>query len=52
MHSAPIAASVAPVSTSDSPFSMLDAAGLTSVVDAPSDFAANSNEHRVRVLAS
>jgi hypothetical protein len=31
---------------------MLDAAVLTSVVDAPSDLAASSNEQRVRVLAS
>src|SRR5947209_5634120 len=51
MHSAPMAARVIPVSTSDSPFSMLDAAVLTSVVDAPSDLAASSNEQRVRVLA-
>ena len=52
MHSAPIAASVLPVSTSDSPFSILEAVALTSVVDAPSDLAASSNEQRVRVLAS
>ena len=52
MHSAPIAANVAPVSTRDSPFSMLDAVVLTSVVDAPNDFAASSNEQRVLVLAS
>ena len=52
MHSAPMAASVAPVSTNDSPFSILDAVALTSVVDAPNDFAASSNEQRVRVLAS
>jgi len=52
MHSAPSALSVIPVSFSDSPFSMLDERELTSVVSAPSAFAASSNEVRVRVLDS
>ncbi len=43
---------VRPVSSSDSPFSMLEAVALTSVVVAPSTLAANSKETRVRVDAS
>ena len=52
MQSQPAAISVMPVSTRDSPFSMLDALALTRVVIAPKDFEANSNDTRVRVLAS
>ena len=52
MQSAPTARSVYPVSSRDSPFSMLEPEDCTSVVIAPSDFAANSKEERVRVDAS
>ena len=52
MHSAPSARSVSPVSFSYSPFSIEEDLSLTSVVVAPSDFAASSNEVRVRVLDS
>ena len=52
MASAPVARRVRPVSTSDSPFSMLEAAPCTSVVMAPSALAANSKETRVRVEGS
>ena len=47
--SAPSEVTVYPVSISDSPFSMLDADAEISAVVAPRDFAANSNETRVRV---
>ena len=52
MHSAPSARSVSPVSFRLSPFSIDEDLSLTSVVVAPSDLAASSNEVRVRVLDS
>ena len=52
MHSAPRARSVRPVSFRLSPFSIEEDLSLTSVVVAPSDFAASSNEVRVLVLDS
>ena len=52
MTSAPTARRVYPVSSRDSPFSMLDPLESTSVVIAPIDLAAISKELRVRVEAS
>jgi hypothetical protein len=52
MQSAPTARKVYPVSMTDSPFSMLEPDDCTSVVIAPRDLAANSNDERVRVDAS
>jgi hypothetical protein len=52
IQSAPRACKVLPVSTSDSPFSILEAEELTSEVCVPSNLAANSNETRVRVEGS
>ena len=50
--SAPRARSVSPVSFRLSPFSIDEDLSLTSVVVAPSDLAASSNDVRVRVLDS
>ena len=50
--SAPTACAVYPVSSSDSPFSMLDPIAWISTVCAPIAFAASSNEPLVRVDAS
>ena len=50
--SAPTAAIVLTVSTSDSPFSTLEPPALTLITSAPSTLPASSKEARVRVLAS
>ena len=52
MHSAPSARRVSPVSFKLSPFSIDELLSETSVVTAPRDLAASSNEVRVRVLDS
>ena len=52
MASAPSEVTVHPVSMSDSPFSILEDVAVMSVVVAPSAFAANSNDVRVRVDGS